>query len=160
MPPIAKLKSLATTNLAVLCLRLVQFFFAGVEVGIMGYYIKLQLSNGDKASSPYIFVLVVGVFTMLTQFIYCFNYYHRMTFLWDAAVATGWLLSFFWLLNYVSPLACGWSSFNPFGSDKCGQTRSVLTMEIILAVLWFFTAFLGLLDLFKARRKAKALGDV
>lgn len=148
-----KFKSLASTNLAVLALRLVQFFFAGMEVGLMGYFIKDQTSAGKSASSPYCFVTVVGVITMLTQFIYCFNIYHVHLFLWDACLATAWLLSFFWLLNAESPISCSWSAFNPFGSDHCGQIRAVLVIQIVLAVLWYLTALLGLWTLIKARRK-------
>ena len=149
------MKSLATTNLAILSLRLIQFFFAGVVVGIMGFFIKQQIIVGLLASSPYIFVLVVGVVTMLTQFIYCFSVRLLLAFAWDGALATGWLISFFWLLNFVQPLPCGWNAFNPFGSSQCGQTRSVLVIQIVLAILWYLTAVVGLFDYVKASRAKK-----
>lgn len=153
-----KLKSLATTNLAVLCLRLVQFFFAGMEVGLMGYFIKNQLAEDKDPSSPYVFVLVVGVFTMITQFVYCFAFYHSYVWLWDVAVGTGWIISFFWLLNAANPIPCDWSAFNPFGSSHCGQVRAVLVIQIVLACLWYLTAACGLWTLFKNKKKLRAMG--
>lgn len=155
---LVKLKSLATTNLAVLCLRLVQFFFAGMEVGLMGYFIKNQLEDGKDASSPCVFILVVGVFTMITQFTYCFAFYHSYVWLWDAAIATGWLISFFWYYNFVKPIDCEWKAFNPFGADHCGQIRAVLVIQLVIACLWYLTAALGLWTLFKNKKKARAMG--
>jgi hypothetical protein len=152
MAYVARLRSLATTNLAVLVLRLIQFFFAGMEVGIIAYWIKTQRANGLDASSPYVFTLVVGVGTMLTQFLYCFDRTHRLLCLWDVCIGVAWILSFFWLLNFVSPLSCAWSAFNPFGTDHCGQVRAVLVIQIVLCVLWLLTALIGLVGLFRGPR--------
>lgn len=149
----AKLRSLATVNLAVLAIRLIQFFFAGMELGLMAYFIQQELSVGDEASSPYCFVLVIAVVNIITHFIYCFSFYHKLTFLWDLAIATGWLISFFWMLNYVQPLSCGWSAFNPFGDDHCSQQRAVLVIQIVISVLWYLTGLIGLVELIKYNRK-------
>lgn len=152
MAYIARLKSFATTNLAILALRLIQFFFAGVEVGVVAYWIKTQRDNGMDASSPYVFTLVVGVGTIVTQFIYCFNTTHRLLFLWDVCIGVAWILAFFWMLNFVSPLSCAWSAFNPFGADHCGQVRAELVLQIVLCVLWFLTGLIGFVSLFRRPR--------
>lgn len=144
-----RLKSLATANLFILAIRLVQVFFAGCVTGIMAYYIKLNTGSGEKAPSPFVFSLVVAVSAIVTQLIYCFSFYHRLTFLWDAAVGCGFIISMFWNLNYVSPLSCKWGAFNPFGTDRCAQTRSVLVMQIILAIMWFITSFIGAFQLWR-----------
>ena len=155
LPKVTRLTSLASTNLFVLALRLVQFFFSGVVLGVMAYYINMQIKAvpAEKASSPFIFVLVVATFSMMTQFMYCFSYQHRLFFLWDAALSVGWILSFFWLLNFVSSsLDYGWGAFNPFGSDRCSQTRSVLVIQIILCVLWAVTAAIQAYDVWRGKR--------
>lgn len=147
LPKVTRLTSLASTNLFVLAIRLVQFFFSGVVLGVMSYYINLQLTSGYKASSPFIFVLVVAAFAIFTQFGYCFSYNHRLFFLWDLFLAVFWILSFFWLLNSVSnDLYCGWGSFNPFGGDRCAQTRSVLIIQIVQTILWAITGFIQAYD--------------
>lgn len=139
-PHMKRLSELASTNLFVLALRLIQFFFSGVVLGIMAYYIDLQRKQGRSASSPFVFSLVVAIISMATQFLYCFSYEHNFFWLWDEGNAIAWLLAFFWLLNFVGgSLPCGWSSFNPFGSDRCAQTRSVLVIQIIMAVSWVVT---------------------
>lgn len=141
VPKFSQLSALASTNLFVLALRLVQFFFSGVVLGVLAYYIDIQRSNHEKSSSPYVFSLVVATISMLTQFLYCFTYEHQLYFLWDLCNAVGWLLAFFWLLDFVGDgLTCGWGAFNPFGGDRCSQTRSVLVMQIIVAVMWFVTS--------------------
>lgn len=156
----SRLRSLASTNLLILAIRLVQFFFAGVVLGIMAYYIDTQRSDGEKASSPYVFSLVVVITALLTQIIYCFNYQHRLFFLWDIAIAIAILLSFFWFLNSAQQyLECGWSSFNPFGSDRCSQTRSVFVMQIILAILWFLTGAIQAYDVWRARRSLEGRAE-
>lgn len=153
LPKITKLTALASTNLFVLALRLVQFFFSGVVLGIMAYYINTQIQDGDSASSPYVFTLVVSAFAMLTQFMYCFSYQHRLFFLWDIFLAVFWILSFFWLLNYVNPnLTCKWGSFNPFGSDRCAQTRSVLVLQIVQTALWALSGAIQAYDVFRGKR--------
>lgn len=152
----AKLKSLASTNLFILALRLVQFFFAGMEVGLMGFYIKSEIDVGESASSPFVFVLVIGVVVMMTQFAYCFTFTHPHLYFWDMALATAWIVSFFWLLNFEQPtLNCSWSAFNPFGADHCGQTRAVLIIQIVLGCLWYLTAGIGLFTLFQNSRARK-----
>lgn len=161
IPKVTRLTSLASTNLFVLAIRLVQFFFSGVVLGVMAYYINLQLTSGYKASSPYIFVLVVAAFAMLTQFAYCFSYNHNLFFLWDWFLAVFWILSFFWLLNFVSDdLYCGWSSFNPFGGDRCAQTRSVLIIQIIETILWAITGAIQLYDTRRHRHEIAAKIEV
>lgn len=153
LPKVTHLTSLASTNLFVLALRLVQFFFSGVVLGVMAYYISTQLSAGQDASSPFIFVLAVACFSMATQFAYCFSYQHKLFFLWDFFIAIFWILSFFWLLNSVSPsLTCGWGAFNPFGSDRCSQTRSVLVIQIILTVLWAVSGAIQAYDVWRGKR--------
>lgn len=153
LPKVTKLTALASTNLFVLAIRLVQFFFAGVVLGVMAYYIDTQLAAKTDASSPYIFALVVAAFSMFTQFAYCFSYQHKLFFLWDLFIGVFWILSFFWLLNFVSgSLTCGWGAFNPFGADKCAQTRAVLVIQIILTVLWIATAAIQAFDVWRNKR--------
>jgi hypothetical protein len=149
----AKLRSLATVNLAILAIRLIQFFFAGMVMGLMAFFIQQEIKAGQDASSPYCFVLVVAVVTIITHFIYCFSFYHKLTFLWDLALATGWLISFFWVLNFVQPLPCSWSAFNPFGEDHCSQQRAVLVIQIVISVLWYITGAIGLTSLIRINRK-------
>lgn len=151
----AKLRSLATVNLAILAIRLIQFFFAGMILGLMGYFIHQELKAGKSATSPYCFVLVVAIVTIITHFVYCFSFYHKLTFLWDLALATGWLISFFWVLNYVQPLPCTWSAFNPFGSDHCAQVRAVLIIQIVISVLWYITGAIGLIYMIRISRKPR-----
>lgn len=153
--PFAKFKSLTNINLLILAIRLVQFFFAGMEVGLMGYYIKQELDGGDEASSPFCFMLVVGVMTMIMQFVYCFEFYLEHMFLLDLTVATFWIISFFWMLNYLNPLPCGWGAFNPFGSNHCGQSRAVLIIAIVLSVMWYGTAAMGVFNFFKRKKKTR-----
>jgi hypothetical protein len=158
---IGKLRSLASTNLFILALRLIQFFFGGVVMGIMAYYIDIQLKAGLKAPSPYVFSLVVALSALFTQIIYCFSFEMKKAFVWDVAVGIGFLLSFFWFLNFAGGyLSCGWSSFNPFGSDRCAQTRSVFILQIILAILWFLTGLLQAIDFIRARRYVAAKVEV
>lgn len=152
-PKVTRLTALASTNLFVLAIRLVQFFFSGVVLGVMAYYIELQRDAGETPESPFIFTLAVSVFAILTQFIYCFSYQHRLYFLWDICIAIAILLSFFWLLNAVDDsLTCGWSSFNPFGSDRCAQTRSILIIQIVLAILWAITGLIQAYDVWRGKR--------
>lgn len=149
------MQSLASTNLAVLMLRLMQFFFAGMITGIMAYFIKNQHKAGMTASSPYVFVLVVGVTTMFTQFVYCISLQILVLFFWDAAIATGWIVSMFWLLNFENPMPCGWNAFNPFGSSQCGQIRAVLAFQIVSACLWYLSALVGAYNWYSAGQAAK-----
>lgn len=151
IPHISSLSALASANLFVVAIRLVQFFFTGVVLGIMAYYIHLELSLKESASSPFCFTLVVAIVSMITQFAYCVWAEHRLLWLWDVCNGIGWLLSFFWLLNFVgSELTCSWKAFNPFGSDRCAQTRSVLVIQIIVAILWFLT---GACQLYRVWRR-------
>lgn len=158
---IGKLRALASTNLFILATRLVQFFFAGVVMGIMAYYIDQQRKEGLKASSPYVFSLFVTITAMLTQIIYCFNIQGNLFYLWDGALGVAFLLSFFWYLNFAGGyLTCKWTAFNPFGSDRCGQIRAVFIIQIILAILWFFTGTLQAIALFRSRRYVAAKAEV
>lgn len=150
------IRTLATTNLIILILRLVQVFFAGIVLGIMANFIKDQKNNGDSASSPYVFDLVVATASILTQIIYCFNFYHRLVCLWDICLAVGWLLSMFWLLNKENPISCSWSAFNPFGTNSCGQIRGVLISQIVEAVVWFITGAVGVIAIIRANRVSNA----
>lgn len=153
LPKVTYLTALASTNLFVLAIRLVQFFFSGVVLGVIASYIDLQLKAGDDASSPYIFILTVAAISMATQFGYCFSYQHKLFFLWDLFLAVFWILSFFWLLNFVSgSLTCSWTAFNPFGSDKCAQTRSVLVIQIVLTLLWTITGLIQAYDVHRGKR--------
>lgn len=153
LPKFTKLTSLASTNLFVLAIRLVQIFFEGVVLGVIADYISIQLSEGLSASSPYVFTVVVSCFSILTQFAYCFSYQHKLFFMWDAVIAVFWIMSFFWLLNMVGDyLSCGWSSFNPFGADRCSQTRSVLIIQIVLTILWAITSAIQGFDVWRGKR--------
>lgn len=155
------IRKLTTVNLFIFAIRLVQIFFEGVVVGILSYYSNLFRISQSKVPSHFIFALVVSVFAILTQFIYCFNYEHKLYFLWDLCVAVGFVVSFFWLYDGVeSSLTCKWGAFNPFGSDRCAQTRSVFVMEIILAVLWLVTAVVGGFANWRAKKELVAKIDV
>lgn len=148
-------QSLASTNLAVLMLRLMQFFFAGVVTGIMAYFIKTQKNAGTSPANSYTFSLVVGVTTMFTQFLYCANLQLLVLFFWDAAIATGWILAMFWLRDYESPLPCAWSAFNPFGSSHCGQVRAVMAFQIVSGCLWYLSAAVGAFNWYSAGQAGK-----
>lgn len=155
-PKVVYVRSLATTNLFVLAIRLVQVFFAGVILGIMAYYISLLSKDKAYIPSSFTFSLVVPVFAIVTQFVYCFKFDHYLYFIWDLAIGLGFLISFFWLHDYVrDQLTCGWGSFNPFGSDRCAQTRSVFVMQIILAVLWAATSVLQAFAVWRAKRQIR-----
>ncbi|VVT51597.1 uncharacterized protein SAPINGB_P003149 [Magnusiomyces paraingens] len=155
-PQVVYIRSLATINLFVLAIRLVQIFFAGVILGIMAYYLNILHNDKTHIPSSFIFALVVPVFAILTQFIYCFRFEHHLYFLWDLAIGLGFLISFFWFHDTVSDqLSCGWGAFNPFGSDRCAQTRSVFVMEIILTVLWIATAAIQAFGIWRTKRQIR-----
>lgn len=154
-------RRLTTVNLFIFAIRLVQVFFEGVIVGILSYYVTLFRQSGQHVPSHFTFSLVVGVFAILTQVIYCFNYEHKLYFLWDLGTCVGFVVSFFWFYDGVEgSLTCKWGAFNPFGADRCAQTRSVFVMQIILASLWFFTALMGGYANWRARKELVAKVDV
>lgn len=154
-------RRLTTVNLFVFVIRLVQSFFAGVVTGIMAYYIHLLKLAHQTVPAHFIFALVVPVFALTTQIIYCLEYEHNLYFLWDLCTAIGFLLSFFWFYDGVrSTLTCGWGAFNPFGADRCAQTRSVLVMQIILASLWLCTALMGAYSRIRNKKELIAKLDV
>lgn len=158
-PKVVYIRSLATINLFVLAIRLVQVFFAGCVLGIMAYYISLL--NQQSAHVPYsfTFALVVPCFAILTQFIYCFRFNHKLYFIWDFCIGIGFLLSFFWFFDGVrGSLSCSWGAFNPFGTDRCAQTRSVFVMQIILTVLWMVTSIITVFADWRSKRKL-VMGD-
>lgn len=158
VPKVKVIRSLATVNLFVLSIRLVQIFFEGVVLGIMAYYIQLLNDANSSIPSSFTFLLVACVFAIITQFIYCFKYTHNLYFLWDFAIALGFLIGFFWLYDYVKDtLPCGWGAFNPFGSDRCAQTRSVLVICIILACLWLGTSIINAFSVWKKKRNGNVL---
>jgi hypothetical protein len=155
---IVKVKSLATTNLLILIFRLVQFFFAGVVCGIVAWYIHQQTTPTGSASSPYVFSIIVAIATILTQFIYCIDFSHRLVFLWDLVLGYTWIMAFVWLLDSSRPLPCGWSAFDPFGNAGCGKIRGVLIFQIVLACMWIITAIVGFVALIQHKRRSKIIG--
>lgn len=153
IPGLKKFNHLATTNIFVLAIRLVQIFFSGCILGIMAYYISQQNSRKEKVPRSFVFSLIVPIFSILTQFNYILDYNYYLFFLWDFAISMGYLISFFWLFDKVEDyLPCKWGAFNPFGTDRCAQTRSVLVMQIIETVLWFTTAVFAAFQVYRTKK--------
>lgn len=156
IPKLRTIKSLATVNLFVLAVRLVQLFFAGVILGIMAYFINLENQAKSRVTRSFIFSLVTPIFSIITQFNYLIDYDYFLFFVWDFAICLGYLISFFWLYDTVQDyLTCKWGSFNPFGNDRCAQVRSVMVMQIIESVLWLTTSVIAGYDVWRAKRLIK-----
>lgn len=160
MPFLERLKlrnikdSFTTSNAFILLIRFVQLFFGGVILGIMAYYINLQRLAHQRVLRAYTFALTSAVMALATQLLYCIDYEHTLFFVWDLAVGLGYLIAMFWLLDTTEPyLWCKWSSFNPFGADRCAQTRSVLVMQIIETCLWCATAAFGFYKVYQTKRE-------
>ncbi|VVT50634.1 uncharacterized protein SAPINGB_P002829 [Magnusiomyces paraingens] len=150
---IRRVESLATSNILLILVRFSQIFFAGVILGIMASYIKTQRKAHETVYRSYVFALCVPVFSLTTQIIYCLEYERILYFLWDFAIGLGYLVSMFWLYDKVEDyLICRWGSFNPFGSDWCPQTRSVIVAQIIQASLWAATAAYGFYGVYKTKK--------
>ncbi len=150
-------KKHTSVNIYVLFLRFIQFFFAGMIIGVCAYYIKVCRKYHQSIPMGVNFALVIGVIAIVTLFAYLFVNIRKMhsLFFWDIAMFVFWLLSFFWLKDKLHPvMKCSWKHANPFTGNNCQQFQAVLVFEIVCCALWGLTAISGFLMFRSAQKEA------
>lgn len=144
-------------NLYVLSIRFLEFFFAGLIMGLCCYHIQTARAFHRRVLGGIIFLLILSIFSILTLFAYCFNIFRKLLWLfwWDFALFLVWIIAYFWFWDVVSPLTCHRRNANPFAGNSCQRNQSILIFSVVEGCLWLLTALIGLYELYKAYKAEK-----
>ncbi len=148
-------KKFTTVNLYVLFIRFLEFFFAGLILGICAYHIRTANVFKRRVTSALVFSLWMGIMCICTLFYYCLDASTGLLhlFWWDLIIAITWMIAYFWFWDLANPLTCKRTTANPFSGNSCQRNQAILVFEIVSIILWLATAAIGLYYLYKDCRE-------
>ncbi|KAK9469858.1 hypothetical protein V1512DRAFT_20199 [Lipomyces arxii] len=125
-------------------IQLAQSVISAIILGVLAHEISILLSAHRSVPTGIIFALSLCIVAILTAALSAFSKRREVKLVYlsgfEVLIAFLFGAAFVWVLLQISPVACGWATFNPFGKNECGRMRAALTFMIVEVGLWLISA--------------------
>ena len=148
------------SRLASLILRVSQFVFAAVVLGLTAYFLHAHNKYGVGPYARLIYSVIWASLSILAAIIWAIPTTSSMTgYVSDFVFTAGWGAVFGLLVSWYNGAGCGsawnWTGFSLSRSNTCGQWRAAQAFSFLSMVVWFATFVLGLITVHRLSKRAE-----
>ncbi|KAH7089663.1 hypothetical protein FB567DRAFT_590470 [Paraphoma chrysanthemicola] len=147
------------SRLASLILRVGQFVFAAIVLGLTAYFLHQRTRHGVGPYARVIYSVIWSSLSIIFAIIWAIPTSSSMTgYVSDFIFTAGWGAVFGLLVRWFNGVNCGsawnWTGFSLSRSNYCGQWRAAQAFSFLSMVFWFASFLLGLITLHRLSRRA------
>ncbi|KAL6705420.1 hypothetical protein ACN47E_007069 [Coniothyrium glycines] len=151
------------SRLASLILRVGQFIFAAIVLGLTAYFLYERTRYGVGPFARIVYSVIWASLSIIFAIIWAIPTSSSMTgYASDLIFTAGWAAVFALLVRWFNGAGCGsawnWSGFSLSRDNYCGQWRAAQAFSFLSMVFWFATFILGVLTVHRLNRRATAIG--
>jgi hypothetical protein len=160
-------------------LRISQFVFAAIVLGLTAYFLSQHQDEDDdwrggrgrgrgdddgfdSLLGRLIYSVIWSALSLIFAIVWVIPTTSSMTgFASDLIFTAGWAAVFGLLVDWFNDVGCGspWAWRNGFSfrrEDACGQWRAAQAFSFLSMIVWLATALLGIIMVLRLRRRAAA----
>jgi len=147
------------SRLASLILRIGQFVFAAIVLGLTAYFLHQRRRYGMGPFGRLVFSVIWSSLSIIASIIWAIPTSSSMTgYVSDLVFTGGWAAVFGLLVRYFDRSGCGsawnWTGFSLSRSNSCGQWKAAQAFSFLSLVFWFATFLLGLITVHRLSKRA------
>ncbi|KAF2031688.1 hypothetical protein EK21DRAFT_62653 [Setomelanomma holmii] len=148
------------SRLISLILRIAQFVFAAIVLGLTAYFLYQRNRYGVGPFGRLVFSVIWSSLSIIFAIIWAIPTSSSMTgYVSDLIFTGGWAAVFGLLVSWFNGANCGsawnWSGFSLSRSNQCGQWRAAQAFSFLSLVFWFASFILGLITVHRLSRRAE-----
>ncbi|KAF1917942.1 hypothetical protein BDU57DRAFT_182156 [Ampelomyces quisqualis] len=152
------------SRLASIILRMGQFVFAAIVLGLTAYFLYQRSRHGVGPFGRIVFSVIWSSLSIIAAIIWVIPTTSSMTgYVSDFVFTAGWAAVFGLLVRYFDGVNCGsawnWTGFSLSRDNYCGQWRAAQAFSFLSLVFWFATFLLGIITVHRLSRRAAPHGS-
>ncbi|KAH4187202.1 hypothetical protein HBI73_106430 [Parastagonospora nodorum] len=151
------------SRLVSLVLRIAQFVFAAIVLGLTAYFLYQRSRHNDGPFGRVVFAVIWSSLSIIGAIIWAVPTSSSMTgYVSDLVFTAGWAAVFGLLVHWFNGTNCGsawdWTGFSFSRNNNCGQWRAAQAFSFLSMVIWFATFLLGIITVHRLSRRAAPRG--
>ncbi|KAH5447812.1 hypothetical protein HBI30_174780 [Parastagonospora nodorum] len=151
------------SRLVSLVLRIAQFVFAAIVLGLTAYFLYQRSRHNDGPFGRVVFAVIWSSLSIIGAIIWAVPTSSSMTgYVSDLVFTAGWAAVFGLLVRWFNGTNCGsawdWAGFSFSRDNNCGQWRAAHAFSFLSMVIWFATFLLGIITAHRLSHRAAPRG--
>lgn len=147
------------TRVVSLVLRVAQFVFAAIVLGLTAYFLYARSRYHVGPFGRVVFSVIWSSLSIIFALIWAIPTSSSITgYTSDLILTAGWGAVFGLLVRWFNRAGCGsawnWSGVSLSRNNSCGQWRAAQAFSFLSMIFWFATFLLGVITVHRLSRRA------